>query len=376
MMNTKRNILNIKHLRLHHSCIVNRIADEKRKYFSFRQQESFIKKWWSDATLMHSNSLITSQQRRISSIHQNNTHIMNISQLKQISLADFMGRMGHQPVKIHGNDWWYLSPLRSEDNPSFKINTLRNQWYDFGIGEGGDLINLGQNLYHSTDISFVLKQLAGDMAGGSPKIIEKETLCSEGFAFEDVTAAPLSHYALLNYLKERRVSVPLAMAVCKEVHYQLRGKHYFAIGFPNRSGGFELRNKYFKGCIAPKDVTFFRGEPRNSSCAVFEGFIDWLSLLTHSQTTLQQSLRRSDFIVLNSVANLAKSDDILTQYDTVDCYFDNDEAGRCAFKTLKGRLRAQVVDHSGEYAGHKDVNEWLCNENTHINVQSNFAKNE
>jgi hypothetical protein len=33
------------------------------------------------------------------------------------------------------------------------------------------------------------------------------------------------------------------------------GRNYFAIGFPNRSGGYEIRNAYFKGCISPKDIS-------------------------------------------------------------------------------------------------------------------------
>ncbi len=40
-----------------------------------------------------------------------------------------------------------------------------------------------------------------------------------------------------------------AMAVpnCEEVRYTLHGKRYFSIGFRNVSGGYELRNRFFKG---------------------------------------------------------------------------------------------------------------------------------
>lgn len=30
-----------------------------------------------------------------------------------------------------------------------------------------------------------------------------------------------------------------------EVHYRMRGKWYFAVGFKNRKGGLEIRNPYF-----------------------------------------------------------------------------------------------------------------------------------
>jgi hypothetical protein len=47
------------------------------------------------------------------------------------------------------------------------------------------------------------------------------------------------------------------------------------------AGGYEVRNSFFKGCIAPKDITHIRqqGEPREK-CLVFEGFMDYLSFLT------------------------------------------------------------------------------------------------
>lgn len=69
-----------------------------------------------------------------------------------------------------------------------------------------------------------------------------------------------------------------------EVRFSLNGKWNFAIGFPNASGGYEVRNKYFKGCIAPKGITHIRqtGEPK-TTCYVFEGFMDYLSFLTLRQ---------------------------------------------------------------------------------------------
>lgn len=36
---------------------------------------------------------------------------------------------------------------------------------------------------------------------------------------------------------------------CKEIHYELRDRHYFALAFGNVSGGYEMRNAYYKGCI-------------------------------------------------------------------------------------------------------------------------------
>ena len=55
---------------------------------------------------------------------------MNIEDVKQIPIADYLHSLGYSPVKQQGNGLWYKSPLREEHEPSFKVNTDRNLWYD------------------------------------------------------------------------------------------------------------------------------------------------------------------------------------------------------------------------------------------------------
>lgn len=73
---------------------------------------------------------------------------MNIEEVKNIKLADYLQSLGYHPVKKQGNSLWYNSPFREEKEPSFKINLDRNEWYDFGIGKGGNIIALAAELYH------------------------------------------------------------------------------------------------------------------------------------------------------------------------------------------------------------------------------------
>ena len=53
---------------------------------------------------------------------------MNISQAKLINLVDFLEQEGHKAVKQRGNIYWYNSPIRSENTPSFKVDSRRNEW--------------------------------------------------------------------------------------------------------------------------------------------------------------------------------------------------------------------------------------------------------
>ncbi len=48
------------------------------------------------------------------------------------------------------------------------------------------------------------------------------------------------------------------------------------MGFKNNFGGFELRNKYFKGSSSPKEITLISNNSPDR-LNVFEGFMDFLS---------------------------------------------------------------------------------------------------
>ena len=72
---------------------------------------------------------------------------MNIQEVKNIRIADYLQSLGYTPVKQQGNSLWYKSPLREEKDASFKVNTELNKWYDFGLGKGGNIIALAEELY-------------------------------------------------------------------------------------------------------------------------------------------------------------------------------------------------------------------------------------
>ena len=84
---------------------------------------------------------------------------MDIQTAKQIRIADYLHSLGYSPVKQQGINLWYKSPLREETEASFKVNTERNQWYDFALGKGGGIIELAQELYCSTCISYILQKI-------------------------------------------------------------------------------------------------------------------------------------------------------------------------------------------------------------------------
>src|SRR5690606_8158722 len=86
---------------------------------------------------------------------------LNCNEAKLIPINEYLAKLDIRPVYSKGNDLWYLSPLRDERHPSFKVNTKLNAWYDHGTGEGGTIIDLGIRL-HKCSIAEFLQLLKTD----------------------------------------------------------------------------------------------------------------------------------------------------------------------------------------------------------------------
>ena len=289
---------------------------------------------------------------------------MNIDQIKKIKLQEFLAIIDCKPVKQYGVNLMYLSPLRTEKHASFKINTELNLWYDFGIGRGGNIIDLAELLYNSSDVSYLIHQIERNVPGCVSVSLPTAKPNTPQNSFENLQVLSITHPALINYLGERCIDIEIARTVCKELHFDTRGKHYFGIGFPNIAGGYEIRNPFFKGGITPKDISLFHNEESKQSCFVFEGFMDFLSFMMLRRKE-NNGLKRQDYLVLNSVTNIHKAIKKLSCYDSVQCFLDNDTAGRNAYLRLSKELGSSVLDSSSLYSDFKDLNDYLCAEVKH-----------
>ena len=290
---------------------------------------------------------------------------MTIAEAKQLRIVDYLARLGHHPRGVKSDQYWYLSPLREERTPSFKVNDRLNEWYDFGAATGGDLVELGKHLYRTDDVSEVLAYIERhESVSPVPKIRSSDMIPRPiESEMQDVRVVPLRHHALLSYLHTRLIDEDVARMFCREVHYVLRKRHYFALAFGNLSGGYEVRNPYYKGCIMGKDVSLVkhsRDGTQNRVC-VFEGFMDFLSYLTLKQAGDDTVCIDApcDYLVMNSVNNLKKVLMQLREYPVIHCYLDNDLAGRKTAETIAGMYEERVHDEACRYHKYKDLNDYL-----------------
>ena len=182
------------------------------------------------------------------------------------------------------------------------METTLNCWYDFGIGKGGNIVDLAAEIYQSTDMRHLLRCIADSCPIPSMQTVASTSVTRHSApSFEDIRIVPLESHALVAYLQERGIPPEISKAHCQQVHYSCRGKQYYSVAFANESDGYEIRNRYFKGCISPKDISIrrIRDDP-STECAVFEGFIDYLSALT-------LGIIGTDIIIFNSVGNVNKT---------------------------------------------------------------------
>lgn len=259
---------------------------------------------------------------------------------------------GIKPKQQNTRYGLYLSPLREERTPSFKVDYIQNLWYDFGLGTGGSIIDLVMRM-ERCDFTQAIRLLSdGDRTPIPAPVLSSVALPASTLRI--LFDIPPRHPALLGYLSSRGIDTAITTAYCREVHYAVGGRNYFAVGFRNDAGGWELRSERFKGCVSPKYITTI--DNRSDTIVAFEGFMDFLSYLSMKRP----NPLRIDAVVMNSVVHLPKALPFLEQHSTIQTFFDNDDAGRKATAELK-RLcpNSTVIDRSHLYREHKDLNEYL-----------------
>ena len=270
---------------------------------------------------------------------------------RSICIVETLAKLGHFPCRTTEKEAWFLSPLRSETQASFKVSLKLNRWYDFGIGKGGNIIDL-VCLLSNCSVLEALQFLSDEIPVFSfqDSITDtSETECGNTI----IQVKPLTSSYLKKYVSSRGISLEVARSYCREVWYECRSRSYYAIGLQNKHGGWELRSLYFKTSTSPKSYTFLKRQ--KNVLIVCEGMFDLLSIAE----LYPEELKDSDVICLNSISFLQKIIPYFQKYRTVDLYLDNDLPGkRNTTELLKNY--PNINDQSHRYKNYKDLNEKLA----------------
>ena len=124
---------------------------------------------------------------------------MDIQTAKQIRLEEYLHSLGYSPVKRQGINLWYKSPFREETEASFKVNTERNQWYDFALGKGGNIIALASHLYATDSVPYLLKRIEEQAQHVRPVSFSFRKQSFTEPSFQQLETVPLSSPASVSY---------------------------------------------------------------------------------------------------------------------------------------------------------------------------------
>ena len=277
---------------------------------------------------------------------------MNCEKIKQkVGIRAVLESFGIFPVKENPKTAFYFAIDREEKIPSLAVDFVKNKAFDFGNGKSYDLISIVQQI-NKCSVSEALKYLSklDFTVQNELKYHENNTQISNHI----LEIKEIQHPALIQYLKSRRAFEQKHRI--KEIHYELKGRKFFGIGFQNNSGGFEIRNLHSKICLGKKDVTLIVNDKKSKNeIVVFEGFFDYLTYrnLENSDNS------NCDCLVLNSTAMLFKVEEKLKQYEKISLFLDNDKNGKLVKSTIQSQYR-NVEDCSLIYHDFKDLNEWFC----------------
>ena len=269
-----------------------------------------------------------------------------------------LAAIGYRPVKKTGNEHLFLSPLRDSDTtPSFSVNETLGCWYDHGSGNGGNIIDFGLKYWPQLPFPEVLKKIANTLTIRPNEKLEtkrKRTAIKEPHYQVLETKELGANRAIRAYLENRGIW-SAARGILKEVYYyvedaQKNRKNFFAAGWQNELGAWEVRNLHFKGCMGHKAISFIPGNADN--LCVFEGFMNYLSWLT------DEPFCDDSILVLNSLALIQSGVSKAKPFANIATYFDNDPSGRAATAAFKEAL-PQSVDHSWVYEGYNDYNDMV-----------------
>ncbi|WP_461042711.1 toprim domain-containing protein [Spirosoma harenae] len=273
------------------------------------------------------------------------------------------------PLRVVNGQLLYYSPLTIEKTPSFYLHLQKNVFNCFSSGEKGDIIRL-VTLIEKLTFKAALERLAAfdpiqyipfSFGGLNDTVEPPSTPEPSKLILLDDRA--LFSQILMDYVKERGIPPKLAIRYLHAVQYLNGKRQYEAIGFKTDKDSDALRSKYFKGWLGPCAI---RTIPVDGSTEVnvFEGFFDFLSALTFYRLFRPKQTT----IILNSTSNLQQALPVMEGAKRVNCFFDNDDAGRRAIAKLRA-LSIPVRDCSSIYAKYNDFND-MVKHNANIYIHS------
>lgn len=215
-----------------------------------------------------------------------NNNSQNISSvLEQVSISTLLACLGHKPAKIIGEDEFFFNVLRKTDaKPTFVVNNRLNTWYDRLTQKGGNLVDFGLAYWPDLNRNEVVEKIiklfndCQKLQNRVPQRLRKRKAQKIPiYQIEEIRPIGFSS-EITAYLQSQGLW-EMSIGRMKEVYYYFideKGirKDFYAAGWPNENGGWEVISKNFSGCLLNKGMTFISG---SHELIIFDDFLTYLS---------------------------------------------------------------------------------------------------
>lgn len=206
---------------------------------------------------------------------------------EQVPLCALLNHLGHKPAKINGNEHHYFNVLKNAETKStFVVNDQLNIWYDRLTKKSGNVIDFGVAYWPDLNSEQVTEKISQIFQiSKQPTKIQttngrRKRLAVKIPFYHIEEIKPVGCNIEITAFLQSQGLWEISIGHLKEVYYHVvdekrRRKDFFAAGWQNENGGWEVRGKNFSGCLGHKGMTFIPGN--ESSLILFENYIDYLS---------------------------------------------------------------------------------------------------
>jgi hypothetical protein len=317
---------------------------------------------------------------------------MKIADAKSIPLDQFILYAKGLTGKLRAGRLWYCSPYRNENSPSFALSRDRMAWYDHGVGEGGNIIDLAMRLAQTDDVATSLRYIETSMGSGyiiQPPRVEFKKMEPEEPHYEIVECAPFEMYDYwgkltphTKYLASRGIDVAFVSPYLNAIKFKVKNdvKKGVKDGFAmkNLSGGFETRSDlfrmgYLKTTVGEKDISVIEakdssmgaGDAHKKHWHVFYSMMDFLTFLSVDSTLTNKrpAMGEYNYMVIHgdAIKDMAIAYFKSAKPSHANHYIHQDKnfSGQRTALDIMGELSNWGGgDMSHKYEGYKDLSEW------------------
>lgn len=270
------------------------------------------------------------------------------SAMEQVSLSKLMARLGYKPTRSNGDEDLYLNVLRTgKIKPTFLVNTKLDVWYDRSNKKSGNLIDFGLAYWPGLNSEQVSQKIDQLFAANQPSTATSIT--STNSRKRKAIKIPFYHIQevkpvgcnpeITTFLQSKNIW-EIAIGHLKEVYYYVvdekrRRKDFFAAGWQNENGGWEVISKNFSGCLGRKGMTFIQGS--KDSLVIF---IDYISYLGWKYAN---KVPGPSILILNSQEYLTAAKKRAAKFQDVAVFFDKQYLDAELLSAIEGLNPQKIV---------------------------------